>query len=96
MQFMTVFTYEPAHRNEVIKRRLESGAAMPAGLKKLGEWSYVGSGKVFTLVEVTDPMAAFEATRAWSDLGKLEMYPVLETERILPALASSVLAVGLK
>jgi len=88
MLFMTVYTYPPANRNEVIKRRLEKGPALPEGIKSLGEWSYIGSGRVFRLFEAADPAAAFKGSYVWSDLGTIETYPVMETEAIMAALAA--------
>ena len=86
MLFMTVFTYEPAVRDEVIRRRVEKGALIPDGMELLGEWSHVGSGRVFRLIDVEDPAALPEATLPWTDIGSLDVYPVMEVEKILPQL----------
>ena len=86
MLFMTVYTYEPRARNEVIRRRLEKGALVPKGMKLLGEWSHVGSGRVFRLIDVEDAAALPEATMPWTDIGSLDVYPVMEVETILPVL----------
>jgi hypothetical protein len=87
MLFMTVYTYPPANRNEVIKRRLEKGSQLPPEVKSLGEWSYTGGGRVFRLIEVADPAAAFKASYAWSDLGTIETYPVMEVEAVMKMVA---------
>ena len=92
MLFMTVFTYEPAQRNEVIRRRAEKGTLAPKAMKVLGEWSYMGAGRVFRLVDVDDPAAMVEGTAAWTDLGKLDVFPVLEVEKVLPHLLDKVRA----
>ncbi len=83
MLFMTIFTYQPERRNEVIKRRLEKGALVPQGMQVIGEWSDIGGGRVFRLVSVDDPVAAVTAAGAWSDLGKYEIVPVMESEESL-------------
>ena len=83
MLFMTVYTYPPGNRNEVIKRRLEKGAQTPEGVKVLGEWSYIGSGRVFRLIEAADAAVTFKASYAWSDLGTIETYPVIETNAVM-------------
>jgi len=88
MLFMTVFTYSPANRNEVIKRRQEKGALVPDGIKVLGEWSYTGSGRVFRLIEAADGASAFKGAYAWSDLGTVETYPVMETDKIMTMVAA--------
>ncbi len=83
MLFMTIFTYKPEKRNEVIKRRLEKGPLVPDGMKVIGEWSDIGGGRVFRLVQVESPAAAISATGAWSDLGQYEIVPVMESHEAL-------------
>ncbi len=86
MLFMTVYTYEPKDREAVIKRRAEKGPMAPQGMKILGEWSSLTGGRVFRLVEVDDPRAMLGATAAWADLGKVETFPVMETEEVMKLL----------
>jgi hypothetical protein len=83
MLFMTIYSYEPEKRDLVIKRRMEKGDLVPKGVKTLGEWSAVAGGKVFRLVETNDAASALAAIRAWSDLGKLELIPIIVTEEAL-------------
>jgi hypothetical protein len=83
MLFMTVYSYPPGHRNDVIKRRLQVGPQLTDKVKLVGEWSYVGSGKVFRLVEASDATELFKASYAWSDLGTVETYPVMEVENVM-------------
>ena len=80
MLYMTIFTWEPDKRNEVIKRRSEKGGMVPQGMKLLGEWTAVSGGQVFRLVDSEDPKVGLQAVLAWSDLGKIDMFPVIETE----------------
>lgn len=80
MLYMTIFSYEPERRNEVMKRRLEKGAMVPQGMRVIGEWSAIGGGRVFRLVQVENPMAAVAAAGAWSDLGRYEIVPVMDSE----------------
>lgn len=80
MLFMSIFIYEPEKRDEVIKRRAEKGAMIPEGMKVLGEWSDTSGGRVFRLVEMDDPKVGIAASLAWSDLGKIEIVPVMATE----------------
>jgi hypothetical protein len=83
MLYMTIFTYEPEKRNEVMKRRLEKGAMVPQGMRVIGEWSAIGGGRVFRLVQVENPLAAVAAAGAWSDLGKYEIVPVMDSEEAM-------------
>lgn len=86
MLFMSIYTYEPKDREAVIKRRAEKGLSAPQGMKIIGEWSYLGGGRVFELVEASDPRAMLGATASWADLGKIEIFPVMETEEVMKLL----------
>jgi hypothetical protein len=88
MLFMTVYTYKPANRDAVVKRRLEKGPQLPPDVKSVGEWSYTGGGRVFRLIEASDAAAAFKASYAWSDLGTIETFPVVDTETVMTMLGA--------
>lgn len=80
MIFMTIYTWEPGNRNEIIKRRIQKGRLIPDGVKVLGEWTDLGGGRGFLLVEANDPAALMLGARAWLDLMKMEAVPVMDTE----------------
>jgi hypothetical protein len=61
---------------------------LPPGIKVLGEWSSMAGLRVFRLVEAEDPKAFVAAAMAWTDLGKLETYPVIPTEEVMKLVAS--------
>lgn len=82
MLFMTIYTYEPGQRNEVVKRRQEKGLGFSEGVKVVGEWLDIGGGRGFTLIETNDPKASIESTRMWSDLMNMEIVPVIETAKL--------------
>lgn len=86
MLFMSIFTFEPEKRDEVIKRRAEKGA-MAAG-KLVGEWSAIGGHRVFRLSEMDDPKALLQASLAWTDLGKIEIIPIMEVEEVMKLVSS--------
>jgi hypothetical protein len=83
MLFMTIYTYEPGNRDAIIRRRLERGTSMPAGLKIIGEWSSLGGGRGFMVFEAQDPGLIMGASMGWSDLLKFETIPVMETEEVM-------------
>jgi hypothetical protein len=85
MLFLITYTWELERRNDVIKRRIEQGPLLSGEAKIIGEWSAMAGGKTFRLVEITDALAALAANRAWTDLGKAEMIPVIATEEALKA-----------
>jgi hypothetical protein len=91
MLFMAVFTYQPEHRDEVIRRRAEKGPLVPNGVTVLGEWSYIGSGRVLRLIEVEDSAAAVGAEMAWTDIGDLEVLPVVEVDKIMPRITDKMM-----
>ena len=80
MLLMTILTWEPEKRDEVIKRRAEW--EYPEGMRLIGEWSDLAGGRVFSLVEVDDPNVILAAASDWEDLTKLEVTPVMETEEV--------------
>jgi Domain of unknown function (DUF3303) len=86
MLFMTVYTYEPANRQAVIKKRAEQGSLLPPGAKSLGEWSAVGGGRVFRLIEADDARALLGSANPWADLGKIEAYPVMAVDDVIKLL----------
>ena len=83
MLFMTIYTYEPGNRDEIIKRRLERGTNIPEGVKIVGEWSSLGGGRGFMVFEAQDPKVIMGASMAWTDLLKFETIPVMETNDVM-------------
>ena len=87
MLFMTIFSYEPDKRDDVISRAVSKGTQTPENAKEVGVWSAVGGGKVFRLLEVDDPNVLYQGVHLWSDLGRIEIVPVLETGDLLKMLS---------
>jgi len=90
MLFMTIYTWKPGQRNELVKRRMEKGMQVREGVKVLGEWTDLGGGRGFLLVESNDPNALMSGTNAWGDLMKMEAVPVIETEELIKLAKSRV------
>ena len=55
----------------------------------------MAGGRIFRLVEIDDPLAALATSRAWTDVGKAEMIPVIATEEALKADALVVTLAGI-
>jgi len=81
MLFMMIFNYDPEKRSEVVKRRIEKGPISKD--KIIGAWSAIAGGRVFGVVEVEDPKTLFERVHAWSDLGRIELIPIMATEEMV-------------
>ena len=88
MLFMAIFTYEPGQRNEVVKKRLQ-GPAIPEGIKIIGEWVTISGGRSFRILEVPDAKLGLAASLPWTDLGKLDLIPVMDTEEAVKLAAQS-------
>jgi len=82
MLYMTIFTFEPEKRNEVIRRRAEKGEMIREGVKVIGEWRAIAGGRVFRLVETNDPKGLLTEDLTWGELGKVEIVPVMSVEDI--------------
>ena len=79
MLFMSIFSWEPEQRNEVIKRRMQ-GSRLPEGVKAIGEWVQIGGGRVFRLIDIPDAKLGLASALPWTDIGYLELFPVMDSE----------------
>ena len=86
MLFLTILTFEGADRETVIKRCAPGGAKVPEGVQVLMEVVDLSKNRVFRIAELTDSKAILAANMAWSDLGKIETIPVMETQEVLETL----------
>ena len=87
MLFMAVYSYTPENREEIINRRAE-GLFIPEGAKMLGQYSALAGGTVFTLIEASDPLVAFQCFHGWNNLGEFEIFPVMDTDELMKAMAA--------
>jgi hypothetical protein len=84
MLFMTTFQWEPGKTEEVMKTRMKE--TQYPGRKVLKEWIALESNLVFRLIEITDPAALLKASSLWTDLGYIEIHPVMDAEEALKLL----------
>ena len=84
MQFMTMFQWEPGKTDEIMQVRMKEKS--PSGIKIIKEWVALETNLVFRLTEITDPGALLLESSKWTDLGYVEMHPVMETEEALKLL----------
>jgi len=85
MLFMAIFSYSPEDRNQVIERRMgEAGKDMAVEIK--GEWFDVSGHRVFRLFEADDETRLAASFHNWTDLGVVEIIPVMETEKAIKVL----------
>ena len=89
MLFMGTLTWTPEHRNEIVERMAEKGLMIPEGFKLINQWTDVTGGKSFVLFETNGPENILAWVYAWSDILKLEVTPVMETEKVMQAIQGS-------
>lgn len=87
MKFMAVWSITPEQLPAVVKRFQQADPQPDPGAKLLGRWHEMGTGKGFTLLEATDPVALSKYQLAWADLVDIKIVPVVEDEEIAKALA---------
>jgi hypothetical protein len=83
MLSISVFTFDPAQKEEVIQRRIEEELKLPHGMKIIGEWCAMNEGRVFRLIEAESLKETLAAFRFWSDLGNIKITRVVESEKLL-------------
>ena len=88
MLFMGIFTWKPGQRNEIIKRRMQ-GPSVPEAVKVIGEWVEIGGGRSFRVVDVADSNLALATALPWTDVGKLELIPIMGSEEAVKFAAQS-------
>jgi len=86
MQFMSIYTWEPEKRDEVMRRIGEWRD--PEGLKVIKMWSDITGGRCFVLWEGDDPRPWFAAAHfGFADITKEEAVPVMETAEVMQLLS---------
>lgn len=86
MLLMSIFTFDAANREAIIKRHALGQKLIPEGVEVRMEVVDLSKNRIFRIFEVTDAKAILEANRAWSDIAQIESFPVMETEEVLEAL----------
>ena len=80
MKFITIASWEPHQRDELVKRRMENGRMAPKGIKVISEWVDVLGGRAVWLYEADSAMEGFKWSNRWSDINKFESFPVVEVK----------------
>lgn len=88
MHFMSIYTFRPEQRDAAIARFKETGGAPPAGVKLVARWHDVGGLRGYTICEANDPVAISIWSQRWTDLMKIEAFPVVNDEQLVKVLSS--------
>jgi hypothetical protein len=86
MLFMSIFTFDAANREAIIKEHALGDIIVPEGVQVRMEVVDLSKNRVYRIFEVTDPKAILEVNLAWSELACIETFPVMETEEVLETL----------
>lgn len=89
MLFMAIFNYVPEDRDTVIERRNEKQDQLP-GVELKGEWFDVTGHRVFRLFDAEDEVHLAASVFQWSDLGVVEIVPVMDTTKAIKLLKKLV------
>lgn len=88
MYFMSIYTFDAENRNAAVARFKETGGAPPAGIKLLARWHDVGGLRGFTICEADDAVALGTWSYRWTDLMKIEVFPVVNDEQLVKVLST--------
>ena len=86
MKFISKYTIRPEHRNDAIKRFIDSGAQPPEGVKLIGRWHSLSNRTGYSLVEADDAVAMGKWSQQWSDLITVEVSVVIDDEEFVKVL----------
>jgi len=86
MKFISKYTIRPEHRNEAIKRFLETGGQPPDGVTLIGRWHNASNRTGYTIAEADDAVAMGKWSHRWSDLLTIETFPVVDDEEFMQVL----------
>ncbi len=81
MLLLDITTFEPEQGMELFKRwELVESLELPDGLKVINQWFDAGGGRVITLYDVETIEDYMAYNFPFTDLCKVEVFPVMEAE----------------
>ena len=86
MKFLSKYTIRPEHRNDAIKRFIDTQAQPPAGIKMIGRWHDLGNRTGYSIVEADDAIAMGKWSQQWTDLLTIETHAVIDDEEFVKVL----------
>ena len=88
MHFMSAYTFYAEDREAIVARFIKTGGTPPSGIKLLARWHDVGGHRGYTICESDDPVAMSIWSDQWSDLMRIEVFPVVNDEQLAKVLDS--------
>ena len=86
MKFISKYTIRPEHRNDAIKRFIDTQGKPPEGIKLIGRWHSLSNRTGYSLVEADDAVAMGKWSQQWSDLITVEVSVVIDDEEFVKVL----------
>ena len=88
MKFMLTFEWKEGAKNqdEGIARFAKGKGTPPKGAKLVGRWTRADFYGGFDLIETDDPRTLTEFALSWSDIMRIQIFPVLDDEPLLEVL----------
>ena len=83
MPSIAIFSFDPHKFDEVIERRKQEHVSACGRPRILAEWCDMSNGRVVRLIEDGDYEEILAAYRMWSDLGALDIFPVIDTNNLI-------------
>ena len=77
MLYMVIERFNDGAAPEIYRRARERGRLLPPGLEYVDSWVDLDYRRCFQLMRTDDPTLFEQWTRAWSDLARFEVVPVL-------------------
>ncbi len=87
MKYMAVWSIAPENAEAAYKRFKEANPKPGTGVKVLGRWHEMGTGKGFTLLEADNPVEMSKLSIEWADLVDKKVVPVIDDEEMGKALS---------
>jgi len=88
MLFIGYYRILPGSRDAAIARFKQTGGRPTEGVKLLGRWHSVASGRGVSITEAEDAAAMARFELQWSDLMELEVHPAVTDEQLAAALGA--------
>ena len=79
MKYMKEWFIAPENMQAVLKRLAERPEPLE-GIKMLGRWNILGTGRGYVLYETENPIALAKLNLYWSDLSEDKIVPVIDEE----------------
>ncbi|MDX1456236.1 MAG: DUF3303 family protein [Marinobacter sp.] len=90
MLFILRWKLPPEHRDEAIRRFLETGGKPPEGVTLVGRWFAVAQNAGVAILETNDPALIQEMSLQWTDLMHMEVSPALTDDQMGPLMAAAL------